>query len=285
MSLTGARRTARLLALLFYYIIPIRRGVAIQQLRFAFPELDERSIRRIAFESYLNLTTVIVELLWFPNMNDETLMNALRIQNPDVLTTALKKGKGLLLISGHVGNWELLAFGVARLMRTPTTIIIHPQENRDVAELVNELRCRFGNRVVDMRMGVREVIRTIRARGIVAMLTDQSGPSNALYIDFFGRPAATYEGPAAIALKMRAPLIMILGIRQSDGHYDVHLKEFPIDDLKEASDENIYELTRRHVRYLEECVRSYPGQWLWQHRRWKHKPSPASESKNSFAID
>lgn len=269
--LHAARRISDVLAIFIFYIIPIRRKITLQNLRYAFPDLEDRQIKSFAFQSYQNLTRVIIELLWFPRFTDDVLARTIRIQNRDVITEALKRGKGAIFLSGHFGNWELLAFGVARMMRTPYMVIVHPQQNELVAKMINDLRSRFGNRMVDMHMGVREIIKTLRARGIVAMLTDQSGPSKSPFINFFGRPAATYEGPAALALKLEVPVVFGIGVRRDDGNYDVHFNEINTNDLKGATEENITELTRRHVAYLEECIRCYPGQWLWQHKRWKHQ--------------
>ncbi len=218
-------------------------------------------------------------------MTDEILAETLRINNPEIPLNLLKKGRGLIYISGHVGNWELMAHGAARLMRTSFTSIIHPQHNQRIAKFINDIRCSHGNRVVDMKMGIRGVITILRERGIVAIMTDQSGPSNAVFIPFFGRLAATYEGPAALALKLNVPLVMVICVRQPNGNYEVLVKEVDASDLKGASEENIRELTRRHVELLEEYIRAYPGQWLWQHKRWKHRPpqQETAESPTSYS--
>ena len=282
LSLEAARKIAKFLAAFFYYCIPLRRAITLQQLRFAFPERPEKQIRSICFESYRNLFYMLVEMLWIPNYTDDILRRSIRFENPELITKALKKGRGLIFLSGHLGNWELLAYGCSHLLGVPFTIIIHPQQNKAVADMINELRCMRGNRVVDMRMGVREIIHTLRNRGVVAMLSDQSGPSNSLFVDFFGRPAATYEGPATIALKTNAPMLFATGVRQEDGSYSIFLQDMKVEEYTGGSTkENIESLTTRHVQALEEVIRSYPGQWLWQHRRWKHKPPQQSESPST----
>ena len=131
-----------------------------------------------------------------------------------------------------------------------------------------------------MGVAIREVVRTLRERGIVAILADQSGPGGGLFVDFFGRPAATYEGPAIFALKYGAPVLMGLGVRRADGGYDVRLEPIAVDDLSGATEENIRIFTERHVKVLEQGIRQHPGHWLWQHRRWKHSP-PAAGATHS----
>jgi KDO2-lipid IV(A) lauroyltransferase len=102
------------------------------------------------------------------------------------------------------------------------------------------------------------------------MLADQSAPRERIYIDFFGRPAATFEGPAVFALRAGAPIIMAFLIRQKNNSYEMVFEEIPTSDLNEATEENIRELTQRHVKVLERFVAEYPGHWLWLHKRWKH---------------
>jgi KDO2-lipid IV(A) lauroyltransferase len=109
---------------------------------------------------------------------------------------------------------------------------------------------------------------------MVLMLGDQSASRESLFIDFFGRPAATHRGPALFALKTGAPMVMGLLLRQSDGRYAAEFEEIPHDDLHGASERNVAELTRRHTAVLERYIRLYPDHWLWMHKRWKHTPSP-----------
>ncbi len=270
------RVMARGFAMLAYYVIPIRKKLTLLQLRRAFPDLQEGEIIRIARESYVNLVTTIFELMWTPRLNDELLQHILRIRNPDVLENARRRGSGLVLMSGHFGNWEWLNIGVPRLLGFSVTTIVHPLHNPAVDELVESWRTMWGSRVVPMGISIREIIRTLRSRGIIGMIADQSGPSGAYYVRLFGRYAATYEGPAAFALRTGAPVVIGFAVRASDGNYDVELEEISTRDLGVEEEERIRELTRRHVRALERQVAAHPGQWLWQHKRWKHAPHSES---------
>jgi KDO2-lipid IV(A) lauroyltransferase len=177
----------------------------------------------------------------------------------------------LVVLSGHYGNWELIAFGMAYLAKIPFTIIVQKQNNIFVDAIINKHRCWFGNRVVPMGLSVREIIKTLHDGGIVAIAPDQSGDKDhGIYIEFFGSVVATHQGPAVFALRSGAPLLMGFMLRQPDGTYEVILEEIPTKDLIGHSDENIRELTRRHLRKLEQHIRQHPDHWLWMHRRWKH---------------
>ena len=272
LSLPAVRRTARIAASAFWYLLPIRRSLTLMQLRVAFPDMKDEEIRSIARESYHHLVTTIFELMWTPRLDDETIRRVIRLQHPERIEHAARRGHGVILMSGHFGNWEWLSIAVARLLSLPFTVIVHPIHNDRVDALVEGWRGRFGNRTVPLGVSIREIIHTLRNRGAVALLADQSGPSGSIYVRFFGRPAATYEGPALFALRMGAPIIMGYCIRMEDGNFEVRVEEVPTGDLDGPTDRNIQELTRRHVRALERMVREHPAQWLWQHKRWKHVP-------------
>ncbi len=272
LPLRAVRRSARIAAAFFWYCIPVRKSLTLAQLRSALPGRGDEEIRRIARASYVNLVTTIFELMWTPCLDDDRIAECIRMRNPEVIDQALRRGSGVIFMSGHFGNWEWLSVGVARLLGLPFTVIVHPIHNPRVDELVEAWRQRFANRSVPMGVSIREIIHTLRNRGAVAMLADQSGPSGSLYVRFFGKPAATYEGPATFALRIGAPIIMGFAIRGEDGNYDVVVEEIPTHDLSGLTDANVQELTRRHVRALERMISVHPSQWLWQHKRWKHTP-------------
>lgn len=270
------RFAAQGFALTAYYVIPIRKKLTLLQLRRAFPERREGEISRIARESYINLVTTIFEMMWTPRLTDEMLPHILRIRNPEVLENARRRGSGLILMSGHFGNWEWLNIGVPRLLGFSVTTVVHPLHNPAVDEMVESWRTMMGSRVIPLGISIREIIRTLRSRGIIGMIADQSGPSGAYYVRLFGRYAATYEGPATFSLRTGAPIVIGFAIRAADGNYDIELEEISTRDLGETEEERMRELTRRHVRVLERRVAEHPGQWLWQHKRWKHTPHEES---------
>jgi KDO2-lipid IV(A) lauroyltransferase len=276
MPLGMVRWLARTLAAVIYTVLPVRKKLTLFQLRRAFPDKGESDIQQIARGSYVNLLTTIFELMWTPRLDERRLREVLRIHDAHVVKNAMRRGSGVIMMSGHFGNWEWLSIGASRLMGFSATVVVHPIPNRAVDELVEGWRRVMGNRIVDMGLSLREIIRALRNREIVALLADQSGPSGALYVRFFDHFAATYEGPAAFALRTGAPIVMCFALRAADGNYDVVQEEVPTSDLRGLTDDNLKELTRRHVRALERMVRAHPDQWLWQHKRWKHAPHDGS---------
>lgn len=272
-----AQRLGALLGAAFSRILPVRRRVALENLRFAFPEMKEQERERIAAGAFRNYGITMVELLWFPRLTPERIAMLIQPIHLERLSDAAARGHGVILLSGHLGNWELGALGMGFLSRIPFTIIVQTQNNRLVDRLINRHRCMFGNKVVPMGPSVREIIRTLQQGGVVGIAPDQSGPEEGVFVEFFGRSVATHQGPAAFALRVGAPLILGITERQVDGTYTVKLEEVSMSDLTEATEENIKELTQRHTSLLELHIRRRPDHWLWMHRRWKHlAPEPQS---------
>jgi KDO2-lipid IV(A) lauroyltransferase len=149
-------------------------------------------------------------------------------------------------------------------------IIVQRQRNQRIDWKIDQGRSRHGNVTIAMGPSSREGLRVLREGGLLVMLGDQSGPKESTFVTFFGRAAATHRGAAAFSLKADAPLLMVFLIRQNDGGYEAVFEEVDRSGLDIYSDENIDELTRRHVAVLERYIRQYPDHWLWMHKRWKH---------------
>ena len=272
LPLRGARRLGVIVGAFAYRILGSRRRVALDNLTYAFPEKSDQERCFIAKGAFRNYGIAMMEFLWFPRLHDRKLREIVRIEGLDLMTAGQAKGKGMVMLSGHFGNWELTAYAGAYLSHMPFTIIVQTQSNLSVDRVINRNRCLLGNRVVPRGMSVRETIKTLRGGGIVAIAPDQSGPIEGVFVDFFGRNVATHQGPAAFSLRTGAQVLMGFSIRRADGTYTIKVEEVPTADLAETGDseENIVELTRRHTALLERYVRLYPDHWLWMHRRWKH---------------
>jgi KDO2-lipid IV(A) lauroyltransferase len=270
LPLKSAQRLGGYLGDAAFRLASSRRRIALENLKNAFPEKSDAELAAIARGAFRNYGITLIELLWFPHVTDDLLRKLIVLKNPEVIARGHAAGKGMVMLSGHFGNWELIAFGVARMTGIPFSIIVQTQSNTLIDRVINRHRCLLGNNVIPMGMSVRGIIKTLSEGGVVAIAPDQSGPMEGAFVDFFGRSVATHQGPAAFALRGGAPLQMGFMVRKADGTYEVTLEEVPSSDLKEASELNIVELTRRHPALLEKGIRLYPDHWLWMHRRWKH---------------
>lgn len=273
LPLKSAQRLGSYLGSVGYYVVGRRRKIALENLRYAFPEKSERDLRNIAKGAFRNFAIAFTELLWFPNLTDEIIRKLVHIRNLEVITDSYRTGKGLILLAGHFGNWELNALAVGHLANIPLTIIVQTQNNNLVDAVINRHRTLFGNRVVPKGASIREIVRTLRERGVVAIAPDQSGPTEGPYVQFFGRMVSAHQGPAVFALKSGAPMVMGFMVRRHDGTYEVTLEEVPSAGLTAHNDQAMLQLTQRYTDLLERYIRQYPDHWLWLHRRWKHTQS------------
>ncbi len=272
LPLRSVQRIGSSIGYLAYYLIGVRRRVALENLTAAFPEKTQAERIKIAKGAFRNYGIALFEFLWFPRMNDRILNDMVSSPDMDRLRIAAESAgkRGLILMSGHFGNWEFIAFSVARIIGHPFTIIVQTQSNELVDAVINAHRCLFGNKVVPMGISVREILLTLRRGEIVAIAPDQSGPKEGVYVNFFGRMTASHQGPAAFSLKMGADMYYCFLIRQGDGRYVGEFNEVSRANLPDNPQEAIIELTRRHTAILEEYIRRYPDHWQWMHRRWKH---------------
>jgi Kdo2-lipid IVA lauroyltransferase/acyltransferase len=276
LPLPAVRGLARALGRIVFHGVPIRRDVTMDNLRRSFPGKAEAELRRIACASYVNLLTTMFELLWTPRLTPERLAREMRISDAERARGLVSDRSGIVLVSGHFGNWEWLAQSVPMLLGAPCSVVVQPLRNPRIDRRIEGYRSHFGNRMVPLGLAIRDIIAALRSGGVVAMLGDQHGSADSVYVPFFGRPAPTYEGPAALALRTGTRMVLAVAVRGADGACDVQWEVIPSDDLPGATEEHVLELTRRHVRALERIIAAHPGLWLWQHKRWKHAPGENS---------
>lgn len=270
------RRVRKSVGLLLSYIMRIadrgRYAITVENLDKAFPDKSMSWKHSTARAAYNNLGLVFIEIAAFPKIPDYEVAQLVEFENIDLFIKNYEKKKGIILLSGHYGNWEWLAYVGGLLTNIPITIVVKPQKNQLINELLNKNRRRAGNNVVQFDKAAKTIISTLKNGGAIALLADQAADAERdIFIDFFGRPAAVYEAPAALALRLNVPIIMGFAVRQSNSKYIVRLMEIPHDDLQN-SPEGIAELTRRHVAALEMAIRGRPELWAWQHKRWKYAP-------------
>lgn len=270
LGLNLSRKFANALAFLFFHFIPIRKKVVLNNLKTAFPNNDFKTNYQLAYKIYLSFAISLVEILYLPYLKKHTLIETVECSNQELIIEKYKEGNGVILLSSHFGNWEYLAISVAVQINLPFSVIVKPLRNSLVFEWMNKARTKFGNEVVPLGISIRKTYQTLKEKKIVAMVADQRGPREGVKVDFFGRKASVYTGPAVLAIKTGAPMICGIAIRGKDYRYKVHLVEISNDNLPENEEEKILELSQRYTSYLESVIREYPEQWLWMHNRWKY---------------
>lgn len=281
--LLGPRRSAALASALGRFVyrrLRIRADVVEDQLRAAFPDRDESWIRATAEGAYEHLAREAMMLIRLSRLGREAVVEATEFEGLDDLRAALEEGNGALVVSGHLGNWEIGGSGLAA-RGIPMDAVARPQANPLVDAMVNRARNRLGMTIIPTGGATKRALRSLRAGRVVGLVADQDARRRGLFVPFFGRPASTYRGPAVLALRSGAPVFAAAAVRQADGRYRVRLRRVPVpDDGDEGRRE--WRLTAALAAALESAVRAHPAQYLWHHRRWKTRPegAPASEPGN-----
>jgi len=252
----------------------LRRRVAEANLAVAFPHesADERS--RILVEHYRELGRVASE---YPRLGDLVRAPAgavvAEVHGLEHLERARAAGRGAILMTGHFGNFELLGAWLGRF--NPVSFVVKPLANPRVERLLSAWRCAAGVELIPVGAGVRRVFAALRENRWVAMLADQDARRDGVFVPFFGRPTSTPVGPAEIALRTGAAIVMGFVVRRADGRHTLTVVpplEAPADDP-----DPVRALTARHAAELERWVRRHPEMWFWLHRRWKTRPPGAGE--------
>jgi Kdo2-lipid IVA lauroyltransferase/acyltransferase len=255
-----------------------RRHVAIAaaNLRRSFPHWDEARAWRTARAVYRHFGAAMIDLLWLDARSGEEVRALVEVQGREHVEAAMAQGKGALLVTGHIGNWELHGLAHGDLFG-PIGVIARPLDNPALDRRLCALRARGGNTVIFKQKALATVIRLLREGRGVAVLIDQNvQEKDGIFVEFFGRPAATTTVAAALGLKTGCALVPTHTVLLPDGRYRL-VYEPPVA-LEPTGDRgaDIAALTQALTRRIESWVGETPEQWLWLHRRWKTQPPPAA---------
>lgn len=253
---------------LWYRVDRRHRRIALENVARAFPEWSPRQVREIVRANFAHLGATGAEFLGFSRLSPGELLSRCRFEGMEHLEQARSAGKGVLLLTGHVGNWEVVGAAGAAI-GLPCYAVGRTIRNPLVDQRVNWLRERFGGRVIRHRDAVRPILRALREGGVIGFLLDQRAlRREAVPSEFFGRPVATNQGLALLALKTGVPVLPGFGERVGDRH--VLRIGPPLEAPAGGSrEERVRRYTRLFDAAIEEAVRRRPDQWFWVHRRWR----------------
>jgi KDO2-lipid IV(A) lauroyltransferase len=259
------------IGMLGYKPLGIRRAVVERQVAAAFPGLDEREVARIARASYASLGRTTIETALLPTYSREQVLSLVEeVTGWELVERALAQGRGFMIVTGHLGNWELGGSYVAA-RGVPLEAVARRMENPLFDHYLTETRRRIGMTVIHDADAVRRVPRALREQHSVAFLIDQGAVGLAsTWVPFFGRYAKTPRGPAVFALRLRAPLLFACALRQPSGKFVIHFEEVPVEQTG-TLDADVDRIVASYTSTLERWVRRAPEQYFWHHRRWKHQ--------------
>ncbi|MBI5887666.1 MAG: lysophospholipid acyltransferase family protein [Deltaproteobacteria bacterium] len=269
----------RIFGLLIYRLDKKHRDIAKDNLRRAFgADKSGKEIERITKKVFQNLAAVFFEFMRIPWLTAKKLDNRVRCDGMENLQNALKKGKGVIFITAHFGNWELMAayYGLKGL---PVDIVARELDNPALEEFVKWTRQRSGNRIVSKSRAMRRLLKTLASNGIAGILLDQNvAAAEGVFVDFFGTPACTNKGPAMLAAISGAAIIPTFILREGKKHRIIIGREV---ERVNTGDKNRDALvnTARMTKVIEDIIRKHPEQWFWVHRRWKTRPPEETKTK------
>ena len=236
-------------------------------------EKSPREIRGLGKRVFIHFAQVAVEVLRFPKLTREELGKLIDKGNGfSILDQVLSKGRGAILLTAHLGNWELMG-AFLRLNGYPGALVGKRIYYDKFNEVLLELRSKATLRTIYQDAPAKEFLKVLQQNEILGILADQDiDRLNGVFVPFFGRPAYTLTAPVKMALATGAPLVPAFLVRQGKRYQ--FLVDEPIQvEMKTSREETILEYTSRWSRVVEEKIRTYPDQWVWMHRRWRTTPS------------
>ena len=249
------------------------RRTGFRNLELAFPEMDERERARILRGCFTNLGRLLGEFSQFHSATPESLRRIVECQGLENLEAAQACGRGVILFTGHLGAWELSSFALSAF-GYPMSFLVRRIDNPLVEQMIEKTRTRFGNRSIDKRAAMRPMLRTLRAGGMLGTLVDlNTQPHEGIFVDFFGIPASTTSGLAALALRTGAAVLPVFVPWDKKQQRFILRIDPPLSITPTGNQrEDIKQLTSLLTSVVESYVRQYPDQWLWIHKRWNTRP-------------
>jgi KDO2-lipid IV(A) lauroyltransferase len=213
---------------------------------------------------------------WMPMTQEEVVSQVARVYGWENMEKALAGNKGVLILSAHLGNWELM--GAYFAFKTPTVAVAQNLYDSRFDELVTWMRSeKLKIPMIKRGLALRGILEALKSNHAICALVDQDTGKDGVFVPFFGKQAWTQSGVARIAYKTGAALVPAFVVRGSDGLFELFVeKEIEVTRTGDA-EKDILETVRRYTEVIETFVKAYPDQWMWMHERWKTKP-PAAQS-------
>jgi KDO2-lipid IV(A) lauroyltransferase len=254
------------------YYIGFRKKLSKKQLRFAFPEKSNKGLNRIVKRMYYLLGLTSAQTYFG---DQEKLIKETKLIGLENIEKAASYGKGVILVSGHMGNWELGAKAKSKL-GYKLSVIIKKQRNEFFDNLTNQYRFKYNIDVIYKKKALRPILKAIAAKHIVCFVADQNARKDGIRLDVFGKPASVFVGWAKIAAKTGSPIVPAFAYHDKD---NVNCYEYlePIFPPEKATKHQIHDMVRQISALTEVYAKKYPSDWFWVHKRWKgaHQAHPA----------
>jgi KDO2-lipid IV(A) lauroyltransferase len=272
LSWEAACKFGESLGSLGYRPLGIRKRVVERQIAAAFPNLGPEAVANLSRESYRHLGRSFIETALLDSLGADGLQKLVEtVEGWEEIDDVMAKGKGAVLVTGHIGNWELAGAYVAA-RGIPLDAIVRGMANPLFDAYLNHTREAIGMTIVHDSEAVRRSTRSLRSGRAVAFVADQGVMGIAsTFVPFFGRPAKTPRGAAVFALRFNVPVVFVVALRQPNGRYRIVVERIEAPQTGDR-DHDVDAIVARFTQHLEKWVRAVPAQYFWQHRRWRRQP-------------
>ncbi len=261
------------------YILGIRKQVSMVNLKRVFGETkSKKELENILRKNYIHLGKMIIEACMYPYLQQWHKRGWIKIQGKEFLDEALKRGRGVIMITGHFGNWEMGGMYLS-LLDFNLLVPYHPLHNPYVDDWLNNERKKYGVKLAPMKEATKPILKALRQNEIVALIADQDAGADGLFVDFLGTPASTFRGAGTLIRKTGAAMLFGVAIRDEHNNIIVCLEKPYYHTKSENIEEDLINITITHIKMLEDYIRKYPELYFWQHRRWKTKPDGTRREK------
>ncbi|MFT2008513.1 lysophospholipid acyltransferase family protein [Pontibacter sp. 13R65] len=266
------------LYLLIYYVIGYRKKVVLQNLRNSFPEKSEQEIQKTAKAFYRHFCDVVVEILKLRSMRSKEMRRRIVFTNQEVLDDFVQQGTPVITMGSHSGNWEWVLSAGAVQFGFPAEGVYKPLHNAFFEEFMLQTRRRLGARLIKMKDTMRDFVRNRKVPRVIAMLSDQTPPYGEIqfWTTFMNQDTPFFVGAEKLADSFGYPVLFLDVQRIKRGHYQLRFEVLTDGKTKPATTEGQYPVTEAFAQALERSIKQSPADYLWSHRRWKHKRPTAN---------
>ena len=256
--------------MLMYHVIGYRKKVVTHNLKNSFPEKTEKDILELRRKFYRYLCDLMLETFKTLSISKATMKQRCTVDNESIvlLNKYADQKKSIVLVLGHLGNWEWGGNAFSLYCKHPLFVIYHPLENKFFNHLIIGMRTRFGTKLIEMKNSFRDMVKMKNGITATAFIADQTPqPDNAHWINFLNQDTPVFKGTEVIARKLNYPVLFISIKKTGRGYYELFAELLCEDPASTIEGE----LTAMHTKKLESEILKSPENWLWSHRRWKHK--------------
>jgi KDO2-lipid IV(A) lauroyltransferase len=255
-----------------FYIAQGERKKTIQNLKLAFKDkYSEKEINEIAKSVFVNLGKNFFEMInWSAWSKDRVLKQIVRHYGFEHLQSAVNKKKGVLAVTAHLGNWELLAAYISAIF--PVAVIAQKLYDPRLNQMINQFRENWGCEIIQRGAALKKILKALKNNKVIGVLADQDTGNDGIFVHFFNKLAWTQTGIARIAIKTGCAIVPVFIVRGASGQFEIHIESEIHYSLADDESTNIRNLVQQYTEIIQNYVSRFPDQWVWMHERWRTQP-------------